>query len=189
MALGTGRNLAAEVTSDLKADERLIAVSWGRTGRQILTVYLWAAGLVVIAGGLYLILHQQWWLWAALAIMAVAVLATVVGPGATSRIPGYGVLLTDQQLILVRTSGSSPPRAREAPVSVPRGDVSVTSGHGFFGTTVLLTLTTPATGAPPRLDLRQPVRASGHGHLPVAGQRGGRHIAAPSTAGRPRPRR
>jgi hypothetical protein len=145
------RNLTAEVTGDLNADERLIAVSWCRTGRKILTVYPWAIGLVVIAGGLYLILHQQWWLWAAIAILVVAGLATVVGPGAASRIPGYGVLLTDQQLILVRTSGSSPPRAREAPVFVPRGDVSATSGHGFFGTTVFLTLTTPVTATPLRL--------------------------------------
>lgn len=145
------RNLTAEVTGGLDADEQLVAVSWGRTGRKILTVYPWAIGLVAIAGGLYLILHQQWWLWTALAILVLAGLATVVGPGAISRIPGYGVLLTDQQLILVPTIGSSPPRAREAPVFVPRGDVSVTSGHDVFGTTVFVTLTTPVTATPLRL--------------------------------------
>lgn len=145
------RNLTVEATGGLDTDERLVAVSWGRTGRKILTVYPWAAGLVLIAMGLYLILHQQWWLWAAIAILVVAVLSTLVGPGATSRIPGYGVLLTDRQLILVRTSGSSPPRDREAPVFVPRGDVSATFGHGFFGSAVLLTLTTPVPGTPVRL--------------------------------------
>ena len=64
---------------------------------------------------------------------------------------GQRVLLTDQRLVLVRTSGSSPPRSREAPAPVPRGDVSVTSGHGFFGTTSFLTLTTPVTATPLRL--------------------------------------
>lgn len=138
------RNLAAEATSDLSADEQLIAVSWGRTGRNIFTERLWATGLVLIGGGLYLILHEQWWLWAAMAIVVAAGLATLVGPG-------YGVLLTDRQLILVRTSRSRPPRPREAPAFAARGDVSATLGHGFFGTTVFLTLATPVTGTPLRL--------------------------------------
>ncbi len=145
------QDLTAEVTGGLNAGEQLIAVSWGRSGRTILTGYPWAIGLVLIGGGLYLIFHQQWWLWAAIAILAAAGLATLAGQGGMWRIPGYGVLLTDQQLILVRTSGSSPPRPREAPVSVPRGDVSATFGHGFFGITVFLTLTAPVAGTPLRL--------------------------------------